>query len=1100
MTINRKLIGGFLVLALITLVAGLMGSVGLQKVKGASQEAVAVELPRVMGLSNLQEAQWIIQGCERILLYERDPAITQRQHQRLAEAWTNAGQAWQVHETWPLPPEEAETWRKSVVKWQEWQATHQEIMTLLHQGDDVSREYAHDLSYGRGRSSFQASHELLQELLNTHVAGARIASEKAATAITQSNIILLGGTLIGLALLLVLGLMVFQDVGEHRKAEKIFQAMVHDAPIGIFIAQHGHFKLLNSCFEEITGYGESELLGKDSLHAVVPADKDKVRENAVRMLKGQISLPYEFQIITKSGESKWILAKVASIDYQGEKATLGYFMDITEQKSLMESLIREKGFFEAAMDSLPGIFYFFDDQLKFVRWNENFERVTGYSAQELSSISPLEFFVGQDRELIGQKILEVFTEGESTVEADLVAKDGERRRFYFTGKRLIFDQERYLLGMGVDVSQRYQAEVALLREKTFSDAIIDSLPGPFYLLDDRGRVIRWNRRHEEVTGYSADEIAVMSPLDYFEGEERELVDSRIQKVFSEGEAEVEAHIVRKNGERTPYYLRAVRQTIGNETYFIGFGVDFTARKQAEEALVRSEELLRKVLGALPVGVWITDHRGNSLLGNSAGQQIWGGARPAGIEGYGDYKGWWADTGKPIAAEEWALARAILKGETSLEELIEIECLDGTRKTILNSAIPLRNDNLEITGAIIVNQDITARRQAEAAKAKLESLLSQAQKMEAIGTLAGGIAHDFNNILGIIIGYSEMLGLRLASTEIGRKELVEVLKAAQRAKDLVKQILTFSRQSQQERRPMDLDPIIRETMKMLRSTIPTTINFRTNIQKTGPVLADPTQIQQVLFNLCANAAHAMHRDGGTLTVELLAVDLQQPLPHPDLAAGSYVKLTVSDTGHGMTTEVIARIFEPFFTTKGVGEGTGLGLSVVHGIIKSHQGAITVYSEPEQGTSFCIYLPLILTQASAEIQTTDPVPRGKGCVLFVDDEEALMELGRKMLEYLGYEVVAKSSSLDALKAFQDQPERFDLVITDYTMPHLTGTNLAKKIKELRADIPIILCTGFSEAVTRESSKEMGIDEYMMKPLAVNELAKTVHRLLKDKRKTV
>ncbi len=1102
MKIDRKLMGGFMVLALMTMIVGLTGWAGLKQIEKAHRELVAVEFPSILGLTNLLKTQRNIQGCERVLLYEKDPEIIRQQHQTLAESWVNAEQAWQSYESLPHSPTESQTWQDLIPRWHEWKATHQQIMGLVSHGDEASRQSAHFLSYGKGQLTFQSSRELLDKLVTSHSEAAREISGPTTMGIRYASVELLAGTLTGVVLFLVLAFLFntsFHRAAEQRKAEKTFQTMVNDAPIGIFIAQRGKFQMVNPRFEEITGYEESELVGKDALLAVASADKDRVRENAIRMLKGQSASPCEFQVITKSGETRWIMEKVASIDYQGGKASLGYFMDISERQSLMESLIREKRFSEAAMDSLPGIFYSFNDQLKFVRWNKNFEKVSGYSVQEFASISPLDFFAGQDRDIIQQKIRDVFTEGEAAAEADLVAKDGDARRFFFTGKLLTFDQERYVLGMGVDISKRHQAEIALRREKAFSDAIIDSLPGNFYLLTEHGKAIRWNRRHEQATGYSAEEIAGMDTRDYFQVEDSELVTRAIERVFSEGEAEFEAHLLHKNGLSTPYFLRGCRQTIDNETYLIGFGVDFTDRKQAEEALARNEELLRKVLGSLPVGVWITDRQGQILMSNSAGQQIWGTTRDIGLHGFADCKGCWADSGKPVMAEEWPIARALHKGEASIEETIEIVCLDGTRKTILYSAIPLRNDSLEISGAIAVNQDITARRQVEAEKVKLESLLSQAQKMEAIGTLAGGIAHDFNNILGIIIGYTEMLGLYLQRAGTHRNEIGEVLKAAQRAKDLVKQILTFSRQSPQERHPLLLEPIVRETMKMLRSTIPTTIDIRTNTQKAGPVLADPTQIQQVLLNLCGNAAHAMRSKGGRLTVELMSMDLHPPLPHPELAEGPYVRLTVSDTGHGMSKEVKDRVFEPFFTTKGVGEGTGLGLSVVHGIVRSHKGAITIYSEPGVGSSFCVYLPLIGDQAPAEISVTTPPPRGKGRVLFVDDEAALVDLGKKMLEYLGYEVVPQTSSRDALEAFQAQPERFDLLITDYTMPHLTGIQLVKRIKELRADLPIILCTGFSEAITSENIKEWGISDYLMKPLVLQDLAKAVHRLLQDKTKT-
>jgi PAS domain S-box-containing protein len=1090
--------GGFLTLALITLVVGLLGWTGLKQVEKARQELVTMELPSILGLTNLLEIQSNIQGCERVLLYEKDPGIVRQQLQVLAECWTNAEQAWQFIESHTHPPTESRPRQDLIPRWDDWKATHQQIVALLGQGTVASRHSAYDLSYGKGQLAFQSGRNLLEKHVATHAEAARKVIGPTAMAIRYSSVELLAGTVIGVVLSLVLAFLVgtsSQHAAKQRKAEKTFQTMVNNAPIGIFIAQGGKFQMVNPRFEEITGYRDSELVGKDALLAVAAADKERVRESAIRMLKGQTASPCEFQIVTKGGETKCIVEKVASIDYHGGKASLGYFMDISERQSLMESLVREKRFSEAALDSLPGIFYFFNDEQRFVRWNKNFEKVTGYSAQEFGSISPLDFFTGQDRDIIQGKIQDVFNQGEASAEANLVDKDGVSRRYFLTGKLITFDQERYVVGMGVDISKRYEAEMALRREKAFSDAVIDSLPGNFYLLNEQGRAVRWNRRHEESTGYSPEEIACMDTSNYFPAEETNLVTGALERVFSIGEVEFEAHLVHKNGSKTPYFLRGCRQTIDNETYLVGFAVDFTDRKQAEEALARNEELLRKVLGSLPVGVWITDRHGQIVMSNSAGQQIWGSTRDVGLSGFSDCKGCWADSGKPVKAEEWPIARAIGKGETSIEETIEIECLDGTRKIILYSAIPLRNDGLGISGAIIVNQDITARRKVEAEKIKLESLLSQAQKMEAIGTLAGGIAHDFNNILGIIIGYTEMLGLYLKRAGTYRNEIEEVMKAAQRAKDLVKQILTFSRQSPQEQHPLLLEPIVRETMKMLRSTIPTTIDIRTNTQSTGPVLGDPTQIQQVLLNLCANAAHAMRSNGGRLTVELMPMTLRHPLPHPELAEGPHVKLTVSDTGHGMSKEVQDRVFEPFFTTKGVGEGTGLGLSVVHGIVRSHKGAITIYSEPGVGTSFCVYLPLIGDQAPAEISFTSPPPHGSGCVLFVDDEAALADLGQQMLQHLGYEVVARTSSRDALEVFRAQPDRFDLIITDYTMPHLTGMQLVKSVKELRADLPIIVCTGFSEAIASETIKERGISDYLMKPLVLQDLAEAVHRLLQN-----
>ncbi len=392
-----------------------------------------------------------------------------------------------------------------------------------------------------------------------------------------------------------------------------------------------------------------------------------------------------------------------------------------------------------------------------------------------------------------------------------------------------------------------------------------------------------------------------------------------------------------------------------------------------------------------------------------------------------------------------------------------------------------------------------RRLAEQESERLEAQFRQAQKMEAIGTLAGGIAHDFNNILGIISGFAEIsLSETSRTTPLGQN-LEQILKAAFRARHLVQQILSFGRKSQTERIPLNASPIIIEALSMLRASLPTTIEICTDIEATCEVQADPTQIYQVLINLCTNAAHAMKEDGGILRISLGKVDYDASTPHPDLSAGPYIKLSVSDTGKGMTPEVVSRIFDPFFTTKGPDEGTGLGLSVVYGIARSHQGAITVDSESGRGSTFNVFLPRIEIKDAFGPEIMMQPPTGKEQILFVDDEEVLAYLGHLMLENLGYKVESWTSSVEALKAFEAQPVKYDLVITDMTMPHMTGINLAKEVVRLRPQIPVILCSGFSDLITPEKAREMGITAMLIKPVKLAELAKTVRQILDDKKAT-
>jgi PAS domain S-box-containing protein len=417
--------------------------------------------------------------------------------------------------------------------------------------------------------------------------------------------------------------------------------------------------------------------------------------------------------------------------------------------------------------------------------------------------------------------------------------------------------------------------------------------------------------------------------------------------------------------------------------------------------------------------------------------------------------------------------------------------DGSLYQVEVTASPVRDDSGNIINYVGIHRDITH-------EIRLERELHQAQKMEAIGRLAGGIAHDFNNILMGIMGYTEMALHKAPAGGSVHRYLQQVLDGSSRASDLVKQILTFSRQTEQELTPVDIAPTVREGLMLLRSTLPSTIAIQQDIAvspEEGVVLADRTQIHQVLMNLCTNAFHAMRAKGGTLSLKLSTVhaDAQLVSQHSNLTEGPYVCLTVSDTGHGMDAAVMERIFDPYFTTKKIGEGTGMGLAVVQGIVKSYGGAISVSSEPGKGTTFRVFLPRIEQDLPPPVEATEAPATGTERILFVDDEETLVDLGKEILQSLGYQVSAKMTSLEALETFRAQPEEFDLVITDMTMPGLTGKELAKQLLAIRPDIPIILCTGFSEIMDEKQAREAGIREFIMKPYGISGLANVVRKVL-------
>ena len=515
--------------------------------------------------------------------------------------------------------------------------------------------------------------------------------------------------------------------------------------------------------------------------------------------------------------------------------------------------------------------------------------------------------------------------------------------------------------------QQRKTHKELLKEKLLSEDYINSLPGLFYVFD-RERFVRWNRQWYRVTGYSAQELAVRYGQDFFEGTDRGLIEEKMLTAFQTGSADTEAQLVTKDGRRIPYYFTGLRREFDGKPHLVGLGIDITDRKRAETE-----------------------------------------------------------------------------------------------------------------------------------KAKLEAQLRQSQKMEALGTLAGGVAHEFNNILAGVVGFAELALMGLPVDSKVRADILQILKAGMRGKTLTQQILAYSRPGDSARKPVDVEDVLNELAENIRATVPANVQVSERRDLSAAiVMADPAQLHQALENLCRNGIQALGENGGTLQI-LCANEtyserdlLRNPLPDSD----NYVRISIVDDGHGMSSDVLDRIFEPFFTTKGPGEGTGLGLAVVHGIVTNHGGTITVQSRPGKGSEFQVRIPLHEgKKAAVHDLNPKPLPEGSGSILFVDDQETICSFMGRTLEKMGFEAVLRQNPVEALDDFRKNPGRFDLVITDLTMPEMKGTDLCRRLREIRPDLRIIMATGYGDSLDREMVRELGIQEVLSKPYTVGDLSAVLKRVLKE-----
>ena len=905
---------------------------------------------------------------------------------------------------------------------------------------------------------------------------------------------------------------IFQDITERKKAEEErreseerFRNLIEGSIQGILIHRNSKPLFVNQAYADMHGYTPEEIFRMESTEQLISLqDQSRLLEYKNARLRGESApIYYEYRGVRKDGALVWMENKVRVVEWDGQPAIQSTVFNISERKQAVEALReseeRNRILIEAADRSGEAIIVHQkrnEKEAVCVFANHTAVKITGYKQEELSSLSWFDILNTDYRDaakgrykrrLDGEDIPGFF-------ELSIIRKDSSEVLIEGASIRTEFQNKNALVTFFRDITEEKRKEGKLKESEERYRSLVELSPETIFVHQD-GKIVYINPEGTKMFGgTSSEEIIGKSLLDFISPDYHEIVKTRTKQIYEDKKSlsEIELKILRLDKKVIDVLATGTSVDYMGQPASLGVVRDITERKKAEEALQEGEERYRRLIELNPDGMYLS-RKGKIIYVNQAtvdilgakskdeliGNSIFDLIHPDYLEKAKQRNQLMAEQGVSVPLSDFIFYR-LDKEEIHVQALASPVIFKG--EPCVLSAI----------------RDVTEQKRAETEKAKLESQLQHSQKLEAIGTLAGGIAHDFNNILTPFILHTEMALMSIPEDSPVRHNLKEALNAGHRARDLVKQILTFSRQREEECKPFRVGLNMKETIKLLRASLPTTIEIKQHVETESDwVVTTQTYIHQVLMNLCTNAAHAMRDNGGTLYIRLedLQLDSTDTIQFSDLKPGTYVRMTVTDTGHGMNLATKNRIFEPYFTSKEKDEGTGLGLSVVHGIVKDLGGAITVESELGKGSTFKVLFPTIENEISEETEHISEILKGNERILYVDDEMPMVETVQELLEQLGYQVTTRTSSIEALELFREKSDSFDLVITDQTMPNMTGDELAIKLLQIRPDIPIILCTGFSEKIDERRAKDLGIRAFVMKPIVMSEISNTIREVLED-----
>jgi PAS domain S-box-containing protein len=824
--------------------------------------------------------------------------------------------------------------------------------------------------------------------------------------------------------------------------------------------------------------------------AILPADRAAAEQAVQQAARSGQEINAEWRVRTTDGLERWLMSRGKPVrDHNGSvESYLGIVIDITEHKRTelrLQAALAEAQRFRTAMDEVHACVYMKDVQSRYTYANQPALEMLGCAAALLPGKEDADFFAPGTAARLRQIDGRVF-KGEQTVEEVEVPSQDGRRRIYWEIKTPIYaDAERRvvtgLLGISTDITERKLMEEMLQHSRNLlaESERMSRLGG--WEIDLATRKLTWTESVFELHELNQTrQPSLAEAIQFYSSASRPIIERAVQRAIEAGETfDVELQIITAKGR--PCDVHAIGHADLARGRVFGFIQDITERKRAEEQL----HLQFSALSAAANAIVITNGQGRIEWVNPAFTRLTGYRADEAVGNYPRV----LKSGQHAPGFYASMWATVLAGNVWHGELVNRR-KDGRLYDEEMTITPVRDGEGRIAHFVAIKQDISERRQ-------LESRLQQAQKMEAIGKLAGGIAHDFNNILAAIIGYTNLLQQDAADNVAAQSDIAEILKATERAKELVRQILTFSRQREQKRELIQLDTVVKEATKFLRASLPANLKIELNLAANTPaVLADPTQIYQVTMNLATNALHALEGRTGQLTINLESCepDAAAIKLHPELKPIPYTRLVIADTGHGMEAQTMARIFEPFFTTKPVGKGTGLGLAVVYGIMQSHEGVITVESRVGVGTTFTLYFPAKCLPGGSTKAPLSQIAPGRGQrILVVDDEPTLTSVLRRLLTRLNYQVTCTNSAPEALRLFCENPGAFDLVITDLTMPEMNGLELGRQLHQLRSDLPIVLASGYTAELDAEKLAAAGINGVLDKPISLETLAGSLGRAL-------